>query len=99
MLQVDAEEDEEEEEDAMDKRQKLQQKWRVVCIMSAADAELQGVARKERIRWVQLESHPNITWQSLTMREYLLMAHLPFGKVSWQSCGYALDHATFYNNN
>ena len=52
--QVDAEEDEEEEEDAMDKRQKLQQKWRVVCIMSAADAELQGVARKERASWVQL---------------------------------------------
>ena len=54
MLQVDAEEDEEEEEDAMDKRQKLQQKWRVVCIMSAADAELQGVARKERASWLQL---------------------------------------------
>ena len=69
MLQADAEEDEEEEEeDAVDKRQKLQQKWRVLCIMSAADAELQGVARKERIRWVQLESHPNITWQSLTQR-------------------------------
>ena len=65
MLQVDAEEDEEEEEDAMDKRQKLQQKWRVVCIMSAADAELQGVARKERASWVQLsEIDPILTKRS-----------------------------------
>ena len=55
MLQADAEEDEEEgEEDAVDKRQKLQQKWRVLCIMSAADAELQGVARKERLNWIHL---------------------------------------------
>ena len=53
LLQAEAEEEEAAEEDegeeAVDKRQKLQQKWRVLCIMSAADAELQGVARKERI--------------------------------------------------
>ena len=61
-IQVDAEEDEEEEEDAVDKRQKLQQKWRVVCIMSAADAELQGVARKERASRVQLLVFDNKTY-------------------------------------
>ena len=81
MLQVDAEEDEEEEEDAMDKRQKLQQKWRVVCIMSAADAELQGVARKERASSVQLWPHPNI---EICHHARVIMANLSFGRVACQ---------------
>ena len=83
-IQVDAEEDEEEEEDAMDKRQKLQQKWRVVCIMSAADAELQGVARKERASWVQLWPHPNI---EISHHARVIMAHLSFGRVACQGRG------------
>ena len=50
LFQVEEEEEDEEEEEGEEeeRRQKLQQKWRVLCIMSAADAELQGVARKER---------------------------------------------------
>ena len=80
-IQVDAEEDEEEEEDAMDKRQKLQQKWRVVCIMSAADAELQGVARKERASWVQL-------WPiEISHHARVIMANLSFGRVACQGRG------------